>query len=80
MSKAKNMKTRIYVTYYTGTNGAYKESKRVFKSYRALYSQLNTFKDIRNIKINVGEFQKIVTGHYNVIEHVTRCKNYEKEI
>lgn len=65
---------KIYVEYYTGKNGNYKESKRVFNNFVALYNNLNTFKNIKCIKIHDTNKGEIITinGHYNIIDYVNK--------
>lgn len=64
------MEIKLY--YFTGKNGDFKESKRVFKNFVALYNNLNTFKNIKSISIFDDNLKlvKCIEGHYNVINYV----------
>ena len=65
------MKIKVY--YFTGKNGDYKESKRIFNSFVSLYNNLNTFKDINYIAICDDNWHAIecINGRYNVIDYVS---------
>ena len=65
----------IFVYYYTGNqNGDIKQSKRIFHSFKTLYNNLHTFKNLKSISIyNNNEcIYKTISGHYNIIDYLKK--------